>query len=174
VDGPDEARRSSGKPVGHRVVARHRGRRRSHNACPRVCQLHRVLSGRRPSKRRQFHEIRSSPDSSASLLHGRAGRRHCSPVHPVSPAGNPVQTHTVAPSGPVRILEPVSLCILNEMPRLYTRSKAMPHSYVSAEFGTDRWIRRRDVRLPIGGRSTLRAQFMSPCSPGCRAAIPGA
>ena len=115
----------------------------------------------RPSKQRRFHDIRSSLASSASLLHGRAERRHCSPVHPVSPAGNPVQTHTKAPSGPLRTSEPVSLCILNEIHRLYTRSKAMLHSYVSAEFVTDRWIRRRDIGSQIGRRSTIPSKLVS-------------
>jgi hypothetical protein len=105
--------------------------------------LRRVPSGRSPSKRRRLGEIRGSPASSASLLHVRAGRRHCSPVHPVSPAGNPVQTHTKAPSGPVRILGPISLCALNGIHRMYTCLKAMLRSYVSAKFGTDRLIRRK-------------------------------
>jgi hypothetical protein len=116
MDGRAGGRRSSGEPAGHRAVVGYKGGGRSHTAqddCSGVCQLRRVPFVRSPSKRRRFGEIRSSLDSSASLLHGRAGRRHCSPAHPVSPAGNPVQTHTKAPSGPVRILEPISLCILH-------------------------------------------------------------
>lgn len=175
MDGRVGGRRWSGEPAGRRAGKRRRGGRRSHTGqddCSGVCQLRRVPSGRSPSKRRRFREIRGSPASSASLLHGRAGRRHCSPAHPVSPAGNPGQTHTKAPSGPVRIPEPISLCTLGGIRRLYTRSKAMLRSYVSEKFGTDRLIRRREIRSQIGRRSTLCAQFVSPAA-GCGARIRG-
>jgi hypothetical protein len=123
--------------------------------CPEVCQLRRVPAGRRPPKRRRFREIPSSPGSSASLLRGRAGRSDCSPAHPVSPAGNPVQTHTEPPSGPVRIPEPISTRTPNQIQRCYTRLKAMLRDYDSAEFHRCWLITRRDIPSQIGRRSTL-------------------
>jgi hypothetical protein len=152
MDGHAAGRRSSDEPAQRWPrVTHHQGR----GAAPGVCQLPRVPAGRSPPKRRRFGETRGSPPSSASLLRGRAEKPHCSPPRPVSPAGNPVQTHTNAPSGPVRVPEPISPRTLNGIHGLYARSEAMFRYYEAAEFETDMFIRRRDIRSQIGRRSTL-------------------
>nr|AAO37535.1 hypothetical protein [Oryza sativa Japonica Group] len=62
----------SGETAGGRAAAGAKPGANSHTggeSAPRVCQLRRVQSGRRPSKRRRIGEVPGSPDSPASLLH---------------------------------------------------------------------------------------------------------
>jgi hypothetical protein len=124
--------RCSGERAGRRGGAGEKPGRNSHTTSrewSEVCHLGRIPSGRSLSKRRPIGAIPGPMDSYVSLLHGDAEKQHCSPVHPVSPAGNPVQTHTNAPSRPVWIPRSISPRILHKILQNYTRLNDMLRTY---------------------------------------------